>query len=255
MTKDILVVPDCHAHPDHHNDRADCLGKFIKDTKPDVVINLGDTYDMPSLYRKTRGKVHKGEYQRDINSGLDFLDRMWYPMRKTKRKMPHRVFLEGNHENRLRKALDKNPQFEGDTHGISYSDYQLDHYHNEVVLYEGDNPGQYSLEGFSFAHYFPSNTGGRAISGDYSANDLIRTNLCSSVCGHSHTADLAIRSSVNGKELIGVVAGVYQDYDAEWAGSVLSRFWWRGLVYLRGVDNGTASVEFIRLNEVQRCYG
>ena len=77
MGKDYCIVPDIHAHPNHHNDRADWLGKFILDRKPDVVVNMGDTFDMPSLSSFDKGKAsfHGASYEKDINSGLDFLDR------------------------------------------------------------------------------------------------------------------------------------------------------------------------------------
>ena len=57
-----LVVPDIHAHPDHNNDRADWLGKLILDIKPDVVVNIGDMWDMPSMSSYDKGT--KGFYGR-----------------------------------------------------------------------------------------------------------------------------------------------------------------------------------------------
>jgi hypothetical protein len=56
MSKTYLVVPDQHAHPDHNNDRADYLGKFIKDLKPHVVVNIGDAADLASLSTFDKGK-------------------------------------------------------------------------------------------------------------------------------------------------------------------------------------------------------
>jgi len=110
MTKDILVVGDPHAHPDFPNDRADWLGQYIKETKPDVVVNMGDTFDMPSLssYDKGKASFHGASYERDIDSGLNFLDRMWHPVKKSKKKLPHSVFLVGNHEQRKKKVLEYN---------------------------------------------------------------------------------------------------------------------------------------------------
>ena len=50
-----MIVPDPHAHPDFHNERADWLGKLIKDLKPDGVINIGDAADMPYLCSYDKG--------------------------------------------------------------------------------------------------------------------------------------------------------------------------------------------------------
>lgn len=77
MSKTYLIVPDSHVHPDHPNDRADWLGQFIKERKPDVVVNIGDTFDMPSLSSFDKGKVsfHGNSYEKDIEAGVEFLDR------------------------------------------------------------------------------------------------------------------------------------------------------------------------------------
>ena len=256
MAKDILVVPDPHAHPDHHNDRADWLGKLILDKKPDVVVNMGDTFDMPSLssYDKGKASFNGASYEKDIISGLDFLDRMWHPVKKAKRKKPYSVFLEGNHCHRLKKVLEYDPQLAGDRFGVSYKNYQLKDYHNEVVYYEGQTPGIFAVEGVSFAHYMVSGLMGRPIGGEHHAASLLAKNHCSCVVAHSHTVDWAVRSSPTGKKIMGLVAGVYQDYHSKWAGNI-NNLWWSGVVYLRGVEDGTYDPEVISLGRLRREYG
>lgn len=255
MGKDILVVPDPHAHPEFGNDRADWLGKFILDRKPDFVVNMGDTFDMPSLssYDKGKASFHGNSYEEDVKAGLDFLDRMWYPIKKAKRKKPHSVFLVGNHEARLTKVLEYDPQLSGDRFGVSFNNYQLKDYHNEVVYYDGQTPGIYSIEGVSFAHYLISGIMGRPISGEHHAASLIAKTHSSCVVAHSHTVDWAVRSTVTGKTIMGLVSGVFQDYDAKWAGSC-NDLWWPGLVYLRGVEDGSYDPEFISLGALRREY-
>ena len=252
---DILVVPDQHAHPDHNNDRADWLGKFILDRKPDMVVNMGDTFDLPSLSSFDKGKAsfHGASYEKDVNAGLDFLDRMWYPIRKAKRKRPYSVFLEGNHCRRLTKVLEYQPELAGDRFGVSYKNLQLGDYHNEVVYYEGQTPGIYTCEGISFAHFMVSGLMGRPIGGEHHAASLLAKNHCSCVVGHSHTVDWAVRSSPTGGRIMGLVAGVYQDYESSWAGNI-NHLWWPGLVYLHGVENGVYSPEFISLGKIRREY-
>jgi len=255
MTKDVLVVPDPHAHPDFNNDRADWLGKFILERRPDVVVNMGDTFDMPSLssYDKGKASFHGASYERDIESGVDFLDRMWHPIKKAKKKRPLSVFLEGNHEHRLSKVLEYDSHLAGDRFGVSYKNYQLADYHHEIVYYEGQTPGIYTLEGISFAHYFVSGLMGRPIGGEHHAASLIAKNHSSCVAAHSHTVDWACRSTTTSQTLMGLVAGVFQDYDAKWAGQC-NGLWWSGLVYLRGVEQGSYDPEFISLKALRREY-
>jgi len=191
---------------------------------------------------------------RDINSGLDFLDRMWHPIKKSKKRQPHKVFLVGNHEARLTRVLEYQPELSGSRFGVSYSNYQLREYHNEVVHYEGQTPGIYSLEGINFAHFMVSGVAGRPIGGEHHASSLLAKNHCSCVVAHSHTLDFSVNTDINGRRIMGLVAGVFQDYQNHWAGN-MSRFWFPCIVYLRGAENGCYDPEIISLSRLRREYG
>lgn len=253
--KKVLVVPDPHAHPDYPNDRADWLGQFIKETKPDVVVNMGDAADMASLSSYDRGKAsfHGRNYEKDINSHLDFQERMWGPMRRSKKKQPYRVVLEGNHETRLKRALEQDPQLAGDKFGISFRNYDFDTYYNEVIEYDGQTPGVWEYQNISFAHYLVSGLMGRPIGGEHHAYSLIAKHHCSCVVTHSHTADFAMRTDIRGKHMFGLVAGVYQDYIPQWCGQA-GKMWWQGLVMLNSVEDGYFDPNFISLKQLKKEY-
>jgi hypothetical protein len=255
MSKDFLIIPDSHAHPGFNNDRADWLGKFILDRKPDVVVNMGDTWDMASLSSFDKGKAsfNGASYEKDINAGLDFQDRMWHPIKKAKKKQPRRIFLEGNHEHRLHKVLEYEPHLAGDRYGISYKNLQLEDYYQDIVLYDGQTPGIITVEDVSFAHFFVSGLMGRPIGGAHHAASLLSKNYSSCVAAHSHTVDWAVRSGSNGKTIMGLVAGVYQDYKSGWAGNVNS-LWWHGLVLMKNVEDGMYEPEFIGIDTLKKEY-
>ena len=105
MTKIHLILPDSHSHPDYSNERYDWIGKLILDLKPDVLVNIGDTADMPSLsaYDKGKASFHGRNYEKDINAHLDAQERMWGPITKAKKKKPYSIILEGNHEHRIKR--------------------------------------------------------------------------------------------------------------------------------------------------------
>jgi hypothetical protein len=256
MSKDILVIPDQHAHPDHDNDRADWLGQYIKDTKPEIVINMGDAADMPSLsaYDKGKASFHGRNYEADINSHLDFQERMWAPIRSSKRKMPYRVVLIGNHEQRLKKVLEYQPELAGERYGVSFRNFDFGSYYNETVPYEGQTPGVYACEGINFAHFAIGGIMGRPISGEHHAYSLITKHYVPFVVAHSHTFDSSIRFDASGKPIRGLVCGVYQDYESTWAGAS-NRLWWRGVVHLRNVENGSFDYETIGIGALRREYG
>ena len=126
-----LVIPDIHAHYSHHNKRAEYLGKFIADVKPDTVVNLGDSADLPSLAGFDKGKrsFHGKTYKADVDSHLDFQDRLWHYVKKTKKRLPERHVLVGNHEYIIHRALEIQPELEGT---IGLADLQLDRYYDKI---------------------------------------------------------------------------------------------------------------------------
>lgn len=247
-----LVIPDQHAHYQHSNERAGWLSALIHDLKPDVVINLGDGADMPSLsgYDKGRKSFQGRTYRADIASHLDFQDRLWSPLRRYKKRLPRSVYLIGNHEHRISRAIDVQPELEG---AISLDDLELDTWYDETVHYEGGTPGTIDIDGIHYAHYFVSGVMGRAISGEHQATSLLTKRFVSSTCGHSHLADFSVRTNGSGRKIMGAVAGVYQDYDCDWAG-VTQDLWWKGVLFKRNVENGVYDPEFISMNTIKKVY-
>lgn len=248
-----LVVPDPHAHPDHDNERANWLGQLIMDVKPDKVIVLGDMWDMASMsgYDKGKKSFHGKSYKKDIDAGLDFDERLWAPLRKAKKKRPRRVFIEGNHEFRLKKLLDLQPELEGT---VGFNDLDLGYNYDDIVEYTGNTPGIIEVDGIHYAHYFVSGVMGRPVGGEHPAYSLLTKQFTSCTCGHIHTTDFAVRTLVNGKRIQGMVAGVYQDYDSSWAGEV-NKLWWRGVIVKRNVDNGAYDPEWISIEALKKTYG
>ena len=253
MSKTHLFVTDIHAHPKHHNKRAEWLGKLINDIKPDIVVVGGDVWDMPSLssYDKGRKSFQGRTYRADIDSGLDWTDRLFHTVRSAKKKMPRFVYVEGNHENRIHRAIDVQPELEGT---IGYDDLELDRYYDDVVMYSGGTPGVVQIDGISYAHYFVSGVMGRPISGEHPAYSLISKQYGSCSTGHIHTADYAIRTDSSGRKLHGLLGGCFFDYNSDWAGES-NRFYWRGCVIKRGVDKGNYSPQFVSIEELKKNYG
>jgi hypothetical protein len=248
-----LVIPDPHAHYQHNNDRADWLSKLIKEVKPDVVINLGDQWDMPSLsgYDKGKKSFVGRTYRADLDAGLEFSDRLWGPVRKAKKKLPRRVFIEGNHEERIRRAVNSSPELDGI---VSFRDLDLTRDYQDIVEYNGQTPGIIEIDGINYSHYFVSGVMGRPIGGEHPAYSLLTKEFTSCTCGHVHTTDFSTRTLPDGRRLMGMVAGVFQDYDSDWAGEV-NKLWWRGVIIKRNVENGCYDPEWVSLDKMRKEYG
>jgi hypothetical protein len=252
LSKTFLIVPDQHAHPEHDNTRADYLAKLTIDLRPDVVINLGDAADMDSLssYDKGKRSAIGKNYKSDLYSHLEFQDRWWGPVKATKKKMPYRVVLEGNHEHRIERALDMSPEYEG---AIGFKDYQFDEFYHTVVRYDGDLPGIFELEGILFAHYFPAGVSGRPIGGVSPARAMGQKNKTSCIQGHIHTFDFFSERNIGGNVLNCLVAGCFQDYVNGWAGSI-GKFWRPGVAILRNVEAGNYDLQWVSLESLKDIY-
>lgn len=257
MSKTHLILPDSHSHPDYSNERYDWIGKLILDLKPDVLVNIGDTADMASLsaYDKGKASFHGRNYEKDINAHLDAQERMWGPITKSKKRKPRSIFLEGNHEHRIKRVLDFGPHLEGVKYGISFKDLELNRYYSDVVEYDGGNPGVINVDGIDYAHYFVSGISGRALQSVHHGFALTQKRFKSSTCGHSHLFDYHVLRDSSGSQRQGLVCGVYQDYVAPWAGKPQCNHWSSGVCIKRNVEDGCYDLQHVSLEALRKEYG
>lgn len=248
-----LVIPDAHANPEYNNERAKLLGSLLLDLKPDILINLGDGADLCCLssYDKGKRSFQGRTYQADINSFRDFQEKLWQPIKKSKRKLPSSYYFIGNHEQRIDRALDLSPELTGT---ISYRDLDLDKYYDEVIYYQGNTPGTKEINGITYAHYLVSGIMGRASSGINPATTLLTSNFSSCTVGHSHILDYAVRTKSNGEKIMGLTAGCFIDYHCDWAGEV-NKLWWSGVIIKHNVENGCYDPEFVSMQRLKNLYG
>lgn len=251
MSKVHLVFSDAHAHPEHSNERADWLGKLIVDLRPDVLVNLGDLADVPSLSSYDKGtKGFAGRtYKRDVEVSLEFQDRLWSPVRKAKRKRPTTYWFDGNHEQRTDRAVNVQSELEGTVSGAHFRARWWDH----IVEYEGLYPGTLNLGGVSYAHYMVSGVMGRPISGERHASTLITKKLGSCTVGHTHIFDFHLRPKADGTKAQALVMPCFMDYDAEWAGQS-GKMWSKGLVIKRNVEGGSYDLSYVSMDALKKEY-
>lgn len=214
---------------------------------------MGDAADMPSLSDYDKGKrsfVGKS-YKADIEAHLDFQDRIWSPVRARKKKMPHRILLEGNHEHRIERALDLSPELAGT---IGFADYAFHDYYHDVVRYDGQLPGIFKSDGILFAHYFPTGVSGRPMGGTSPARMMAQKNKTSCIASHIHVFDFFTEKNIDDKILNCLICGCYQDYINDWAGAI-GKFWRPGVAILRNVEDGNYDLQWISLESLKKAYG
>lgn len=246
-----IVYGDAHARPGMPNDRAVWLSKLIADVKPDVVINLGDNADMASLcsYEKGKSTFYGRTYIADIEANLDFEEKLWKPVKQKKKKMPRRVILRGNHEERIRRAIQVQSELEGT---IGYKDLRSEDYYDDVVDYDGTTPGCITIDGVTYGHYFVSGVSSRPSNG--SASLALSKSYGSITQGHSHVFDYSTRPTINGDRLNSLIAGCFIDSNLEWAGQS-NKCWFRGCFIKRNVKEGNYDLEVVSMERLKNEYG
>lgn len=254
-----LVISDCHAHPDYPNDRFDWLGKLILELKPDVIIDLGDRADMPSLCHYDKGKrgFEGKRYKNDIECLKDatgriekYIEAYNAQCKRNKKKgyHPRKVFCVVNHENRINRAIEDNAVLDGT---ISLDDLGLKEKGWEIVPYLTP----IDIDGISYSHTFVSGVMGRPISSKYPAHKLLELGHISATMDHSHVRSYAESVGFDGRRRIGVVTGAFIDYFADYAGPQVNPLWWSGVLLKKGVKNGVYDHEWLSLEFLKNRYG
>lgn len=253
----LLVIPDAHANPDMDNRRFIWLGNLILDKRPDIIVNLGDLFDMSSLssYDKNKKSFEGRRYQKDIQIGIDALEKMHKPfndfneklrnIKKARLKSPRLVFTLGNHCNRVTRAIENSPELDG---LLSLENFQLERFKYEVYPFKQP----VCVEGIWFCHFFPSGVKGESVSGFNIGANLIQKNMVSSICGHSHLWDMAMRARPDGSKAIGISAGWYGE-EATYTDAT-DQLWHSCVTMLHDVHSGTFDVEQISIERIKNLY-
>ena len=246
MGKRIIVIPDSHAHPDYNNDRFLWAGQLIHDMKPDVVVNIGDLADMPSLcFHSKAAEMEGARYEADCNAAKDAQEKLFHYVRKAKKKMPRWVWTLGNHDIRPERFVADNPIFEGKlkNEDIGYTDSPW-----EVIPFLEP----IDIQGIDFVHYVTSGLMGRPVGGTHPAWSIVKKRNKSTVVGHSHVTDYKI-DRTPGRSLMGLACGSYVDYEAAYAGPA-NNMWSRGIAILDDAEDGLFDFQWISMSRLKKEY-
>lgn len=257
MSKTVVVFSCAHADPEAPNDRFNWLGDFIYDLKPDMVIDLGDGADMRSLnsYDTRYPKAIVAQsYEKDVEVYNDSQERLRHKFKQNRRRKPVWIGFEGNHENRIKKAVALDPRLEGERYGVSFSHLETNRWFDEYHEYHNSAPAIVDYDGVSYAHFFSSGNYGTATSGRHHAYTLLANRNHSSTCGHSHKRNQYFKDDAHPRPIIGSVVGCYKGKDESWAGQA-NQSWWRGVLVKRGVEDGVFDSEWISMSRLKELYG
>jgi hypothetical protein len=233
----ILVLPDVQARPGVDFSYLTSIGNYILAKQPDVIVNLGDFADLPSLssHEHSGTKSMEGKrYKEDIWAARDAMDALLTPIyeynkrakrNKDKQYKPRMVLTLGNHENRIDRAINNDKKLDGliSVDDLPYNDWEVFPFLEVVVI-----------EGVAFSHYFVSGAMGRPIG---TAQALLSKLHMSAIAGHQQGRQVAFGKRADGKGMTAMIIGSCYQHHEDYLG-VQGNVHWRGLYLLHSVKDG-----------------
>ena len=242
----ILIIADTQCKGEESLEYMLWIGKYIADKKPDIVVHIGDHYDFPSLssYDKGKSSAEGRRLDKDIeagNIGFEYLNRF---INSDINYNPRKVFCLGNHENRLDRYIDDNPELIGT---LGTSKLPFNKYGWEVIPFLKP----FEINGIFFVHYLANPMNGKPYGGN--AMNILKTVGRSFVVGHKQCLDVALRPTIDGKQQIGIINGACYDFPEGYKGYQGNNHF-RGLTVLHEVHDGFGVPMFVSLDYMKGKY-
>lgn len=207
------VIPDVQSKPGVPSDHLTWAGNYIVEKQPDVIVCIGDFWDFPSISHYDKGKLafEGRRYTHDVDAGRRAMEKFLKPIEDYNRTAkvkyePRKVFTLGNHEIRISRLVDDNPEYQGkfdlDDLGIKEYGWEM---HDFLKVVE--------IDGVEYAHYFTSGVMGRPVS---SAAALLRERQTSATMGHVQYTDHAIHKKTQKRAMF---CGTFYQHDEPYLGA------------------------------------
>jgi hypothetical protein len=242
-----MVIPDVQSLPGVRNDHLEWVGNYAVEKKPDVIVCIGDFWDMPSLCMYDKGKLafEGRRYVNDVKAGRVAMEKLLKPIddfnRTAKVKYrPRKVFTLGNHEKRIIRLADDNPEYQGK---FELDDLGIKDYGWELV----DYLKPINIDGIDYCHYFTSGVMGRPVS---SAAVLLRERQRSATMGHVQHTDMAMHRKT---QQIALFCGTCYLHDEDYLG-YQGNVQRRQIVIKHEVEDGCYDPMFVSLRFLEKAY-
>ena len=250
---DKVIIADTQVSQGVDTAHLAALSKYLWEHKPKDIIHIGDHWDFSSLSSFNSPRDQEGKrLTNDINSGIVALKEVtdWISLRnkasKKKAYKPNLNFVMGNHEDRLKRFVDKNPLLEGF--------YDLPFVINSLGWTVSEYLQPLWLDGICFIHYLPNPESSRAIGG--SIENKLNKTPHSFVHGHQQKFQYGRRQNLSGIPHFGVCAGSFYLHNEEYRGANNTEI--RGFVHLKYFTNRFGykdyDVEFVSLERLMQEY-
>jgi hypothetical protein len=249
-----LVIPDCQVRHGDDLSFLECIGKYLVEKKPEIIVCLGDFADMASLSSYDQGKksFEGRRYLLDVEAAQNGMQTLLAPLRefnsrarknKEKQYHPKQVLCLGNHENRINRAVEQDAKLEGvlSVDALGYVGFGWDvHPFLNVVI----------VDGVAYSHYFVTGVAGRPASS--ARAQLLKTHM-SAVAGHQQGLQIATGNKADGTLITNIIAGSCYLHDEDYMGPQGNKHW-RGVLMLHEVQDGAFDLMPVSLGYLTKKY-
>jgi hypothetical protein len=244
-----LVIPDGQCKQGVRTSHWAALGNYIAEWQPQVIVNIGDFFDLPSLcvYDKDLADVTQRRLETDIRAGnfaLQALMRPWHNVIKGYR--PRLIYTLGNHEDRFNRLLDEQPRLRGAI--------------DEPWAWAKDQGWRVypflqpvTVDGVAYCHLFAKSSNGRVTSqkwGAPNARAQVLREMRSCTAGHKPGLDSHIQPVGRGA-IRGIIAGSFYAHNEEFL-TPQDVHYWRGVLVKHDVRQGQYDLMEVSLKYLLR---
>ena len=254
-----FVMPDTQVKPGVNTDHIEAAGNFCAKKQPDVIVCGGDFFDMESLssYDKATAKGECRRYDDDIAAGINAMKRFFKGINKLNRQRskdkkkqykPRLVYCLGNHEYRIQRYANSNPELVGK---VGFKDLKLESFGWEVYQFLE----VVEVHGVLYSHFFPRNAKGKITqtkNGAPSAVLQLQRERQSCTGFHLQGMDYAVHPSAN-KIQYGLMVGSFYSHEEDYLSPQGTKYW-RGCIMKHDVRDGEYDIMPLSLDWLVENY-
>lgn len=254
MPRRHLLIPDCQIKPGVDVRHIDWAAQAILEYKPDVIVVIGDWWDMASLNSHEIPGSEELEGRRimdDIHAGNEAFERLIGPLQaeqlrlvsgRRKRYEPECHFLFGNHEQRICRVTTQDPKWDGllTLDALKTPGFER---HKFLKIVE--------IDGIKYCHYFPSPHSGKAIGGTI----VNRLNHIGGTFTQGHQQGFSYATKQYPDHVChGLVAGRFYSHHEGYRPENVQSCEWNGIIIKNQVQNGDYDLMPLRYAYLQSKY-
>ncbi len=247
----VLAIGDAHDSPRlPDKSRFRWFGAYAADSRPDIVLSIGDLASLDSLCSYERNDTYRGKSKPTFGEDMASLRLALDAFKEgVNGYRPELHITLGNHEDRIVSFSDRTPEVYGmltdNLHtvltdkGWSYSPFGAHHY----------------IGGVAFTHV-PLNGLGKPYGGMHAENQIARDSLCDVVYGHSHKKVNKDYPKLDGRKLtiLNLACALPQGHVEDYAKHSLTGWDW-GIYDLEIQHGHIQKAHWVPMAELQERFG